>query len=234
MDQFKIGRQSNWIMLQEWEDMLFLHWPVSPKWIKPYIPPGLKIDTFHGFAWISIVSFKVSKTRLRYLPKIPYLPSMLQVNVRTYVERKGVKGIYFFTVETNKLSAVIGARLATLPYFHANMWMKEENRSYHMYSSRRGLLAKWEVIYQPSGGKFTPDQSSVDYWLLERYVLWTNKNNSLYQADISHENWEVSRAKFQIQDNTLFSFLPGQDQNIEPIAHYVNFKSSVNWIPRKI
>merc|ERR1712216_648946 len=42
-------------------------------------------------------------------------------NVRTYVRRAGVPGIYFFSLECSSLAASIGARLAGIPYFFARM-----------------------------------------------------------------------------------------------------------------
>ena len=37
-------------MHQRWEDLLFLHWRISPQRIQNTLPPGLGVDTFGGEA----------------------------------------------------------------------------------------------------------------------------------------------------------------------------------------
>ena len=38
------------MMHQNWENLLFLHWPIDPNLIRPLIPDELEIDTFEGEA----------------------------------------------------------------------------------------------------------------------------------------------------------------------------------------
>jgi uncharacterized protein len=222
-----------WVMLQKWENLLFVHWEVSPDLLKGHLPPGLELDLWKGTAWISIVSFKVSKTRLRYLPKIPYVPSMLQVNVRTYVTKNGEKGVYFFTVDTNKLSAVIGAKLFTLPYFKATMNMKKRLGTFTMFSSRNKSNANWKVRYKKQENPFCPNPAKIDYWLLERYVAWSYKYGNLYRGDISHSSWEIHLSEIKIKENSLLAFLPNGCNKQQPISHFAKSKIAVNWIPKK-
>lgn len=85
-----------WILLQKWEHILFLHYPISPETIKTYLPREVELDTYNGQAWISIVSFTVSRNQFRFFLRVPYTYPMLQINVRTYIKRKGEIGVYFF------------------------------------------------------------------------------------------------------------------------------------------
>ena len=47
-----------WILTQIWQDVLFLHWPVSPKDLEQYIPQELQLDLYENNAWLSVVLFK--------------------------------------------------------------------------------------------------------------------------------------------------------------------------------
>ena len=43
-------------MRQDWHDLLFLHWRVSPEAIQETLPAGLRVDTFEGSAWVGVVA----------------------------------------------------------------------------------------------------------------------------------------------------------------------------------
>ena len=74
-------------MRQTWHDLLFAHWPVPADQVRPYIPPGLELDTFDDTAWLSVVPFRMSGVRPRHLPAVPWLSAFPELNLRTYVRR---------------------------------------------------------------------------------------------------------------------------------------------------
>jgi len=41
------------IMHQDWGKLLFIHWRIDEKLLRPLIPASLQIDTHHGSAWIA-------------------------------------------------------------------------------------------------------------------------------------------------------------------------------------
>ncbi|WP_281252957.1 YqjF family protein [Oceanobacillus senegalensis] len=218
-------------MTQRWENLLFVHWSVSPEVMKSYLPTGLELDTYDGKAWISVVSFKVDKVRLRYLPRVPFVRSMFQVNVRTYVKKNGERGVYFFSLETNKFLAVLGARMATLPFFRASIIMKKWKNFFYLRSIRNSMDQKrYKVQYNPIGDKRLLERDGLDFWLLERYILWTYKSNTLYRADIRHKSWKVRDVQVNIKHNSLLSFLPNNAIEHEYYAHYAESKEALIWM----
>lgn len=116
-----------WLMYQKWEDLLCMHIPVNAQELMPHIPKELELDLYGGDAWISIFPFKVRNLQVRGLPRFPYIHEFLELNVRTYVKYKNVPGIYFFSLDAEKLIPVIGARIGTLPYYKAKMRKAEIN-----------------------------------------------------------------------------------------------------------
>ncbi|WP_152657895.1 YqjF family protein [Oceanobacillus sp. CFH 90083] len=225
---------SPWILLQKWEHLLFIHLPVSPDALRGQLPKGLELDIYDGQAWISIVAFKVSRNRFRYLPVIPYIRPMLQLNIRTYVKRKGEGGVYFFTMDTNKLSVVLGGKIVKAPFLHADMKMSRSGNTYHIDSSRKGkIAAKFQASYTPAGEAFYPEKQSLDYWLLERYVFWSDQKGQLYRGDIQHEPWKVKDVKVKTESSSLSFFLSKEAIEQSPVVHYAHCKLALNGMIKK-
>src|SRR5688500_16938127 len=80
------------VMDQNWDHLVFLHWPIDPAIVRPLIPPQLEIDTFDGQAWIGITPFAVTHLRILSLPEVPGLDHFVELNVRTYVHFRGIPG----------------------------------------------------------------------------------------------------------------------------------------------
>ena len=79
-------------MSQRWEDLLLLHWPVSPSVLQPTLPRDLEVDLFEGSAWISVVGFKLTQLRISPCRWIRW-PEFWEINLRTYIRnQQGKKG----------------------------------------------------------------------------------------------------------------------------------------------
>ena len=76
-------------MKQIWHDLMFAHWPVPPARMRPLVPGQLPLDTFEGQCWVGVVPFRMSGIRTPYLPPIPGLSALPELNVRTYVTYGG-------------------------------------------------------------------------------------------------------------------------------------------------
>ncbi|SEI14233.1 hypothetical protein SAMN05192559_1203 [Halobacillus karajensis] len=225
-----------WLMTQKWNHLLFMHFPVSKEVIKDHIPRDLELDTYEGTAWITIIPFKVSDMRLRKMPPVPYLNSYLELNVRTYVRRNGLPGIYFFSLDADKILAVLGARLATLPYYYSKMKMKEEKENtFHYTSMRKGEPeAIFKGSYGPISEAYFPEKGSLAYWLLERYYLWSYKKGALFRGGIHHKQWKIHDAEVAIENQNLSSFLPDHFFNKRPLLHYAFSRRVLFWPIKKI
>ena len=112
-------RPSGWpVWHQRWSRLGFLHWPVAPNAVRSHVPGSLDLDLFEGAAWVTVVAFTVSRMRPTLLPPVPRLSNAHQINVRTYVHRDGVPGLWFLSLDANNPLAVWAARIAyQLPFF---------------------------------------------------------------------------------------------------------------------
>ncbi len=167
---------SAWIMAQTWHDLLFAHWPVEPQLVQATLPPGLEVDTFEGRAWIAVVPFQMSGIRARWTPALPWISAFLELNVRTYVKRAGRGGVWFYSLDAERLPAVWTARRwFHLPYFHARMSLAHDGEAVEYASERthRGAApAGLRARYEPVGDPFSAPAGSLEHWLTERYCLY--------------------------------------------------------------
>lgn len=224
-----------WIMMQKWEHLLFMHWPVREDLIKNHLPPGLELDTYDGNAWISIIPFKVSAMRLRKMPKLPYFGCFLELNVRTYVKKDKKAGVYFFSLDTSKLLAAAGGRIATLSYYYAKMNMKKERDQIIFSSVRKGKSTSgFKASYRPAADPFHPEKESLDYWLMERYFLYSYRYGKLFRGDIHHRKWEVQKAEADVKKQTMTAFLGEKTSYTKPLFHYARSKQALFWMVKPI
>ncbi|WP_404334885.1 YqjF family protein [Planococcus rifietoensis] len=210
-----------WIMAQTWRDLVFLHWPIAPDALRPFVPAELEIDLFEGRAWFGVVPFIADHTRLRFSLPFPIVGSYRELNVRTYVKYKGRSGVYFFSLDADSLLAVKAASAGGfLPYRYAGMKVVKKDRRY-VFTSRLAKPAIGESFrmgFTPSAGIL--ESSELERWLTERYCLWTKPKSALYRVDIVHAPWQLQKVHAEIAENSLAAFLPVGWNAEEPLAHF--------------
>src|SRR4051812_14045967 len=175
------------VMHHRWEALLFLHWLVSPAEIQRTLPPGLTVDTFEGQAYVAISPFFMRKVRPVGVPPLPWLSEFQELNVRTYVfDKRGVPGIWFYSLDCNQPLAVAAARMATgLPYFNAEM--NHECDGWIDYDCRReGTEETARYRYRGSGAGREANPHSLEFFLLERYYLYSVRSGTLIRSQVSH------------------------------------------------
>lgn len=214
--------RKNWIMSQQLQNVLFLHWEVPAHWLTSRLPAELELDLYEGKAWISAVLLKAVGTHVRGMPVMPGMQTFLQLNVRTYVRCGKRRGVYFFSMDSNSRTAVQVASLGGfLPYRQASIKMAKHEKQIVFKSSASGkanVSENIELDYKPR--KTVIEPTTLESWLTERYSLWTNPKERLYRLDISHPPWRLHYVEGNIHKNSLAQFLPVQLHRLRPIAHY--------------
>src|SRR5687767_7171473 len=110
------------VMFQSWNVISFLHWRYEPDVLRRFLPDGLEPDTFDHSGWVSLTPFRLEGLRPAFVPPIPRLSNFPEMNLRTYVRGDKGPGLWFFSLDADRLAAVLGARLTYgLPYFWADM-----------------------------------------------------------------------------------------------------------------
>jgi uncharacterized protein YqjF (DUF2071 family) len=186
------------VMHQRWEALLFLHWFVSPAEIQQTLPPGLTVDTFDGHAYVAISPFFMRKVRPVGVPPLPWLSEFQELNVRTYVfDERGVPGIWFYSLDCNQPLAVAGARALTgLPYFNAEMSGTADGIIDYC-CTREGTREPARYRYRPGGMPRAAEMQTLEFFLLERYYLYSERNGSLVRSQVSHRPYQFRDAEIE-------------------------------------
>ena len=217
-----------WVMGQTWEELLFAHWRVPMETVRAHVPPELEVETFDDSAWVGITPFRLTGLRARGLLPVPGASSFLELNVRTYVNARGEKpGIWFFSLDASSRLAVEAARRTfKLPYFHARMsathrgeWIDYEcarmSESGRVFSGR----------YAPNGAAFRAEPGSLEWFLAERYCLYTTDRGRLARAEIHHDLWDLQPADAEIELTSIAPLeLPG-----DALCHFSRRQDVVIW-----
>ncbi|HSU30745.1 MAG TPA: DUF2071 domain-containing protein [Bryobacteraceae bacterium] len=207
------------VMLQGWDNLTFLHWRYQPDIIRRMLPRKLELDTFDGAAWIGLTPFIVTRTRPPGLPSLPWVSTFPEMNVRTYVcGPDGERGIWFFSLEADRLGAVIAARLGYgLPYRWARMAVRRD-REYIEYTSRRHYREGRASIAIRIGAPIQPNEQ--ERFLTARFRLYTRLAGRLAFAQVEHPPWPLTSATaLRLEQNVIeHSGLPSPTGN--PLVHF--------------
>ncbi|QJX81113.1 YqjF family protein [Priestia megaterium] len=214
-----------WIMRQTWRNLLFLHWPIPLKKLRPYVPSSLQIDTFNGSAWIGVILFVLEGIYPRGISSISLTPKFPEINVRTYVKRDGKPGIYFMSIDVgNWASLNIAKRWYRLPYHSAQISFRKEGQTFYCQSTRKGNTnspISFKGKYAPVSEVYFSKEGTLDHWLTERYCLYSSNNGAnIYSGEILHQPWPLQKAEIEIFRNNLFIPFHFNLSEVEPIAHF--------------
>jgi uncharacterized protein YqjF (DUF2071 family) len=88
-----------------------------------------------------------------------------------------------------------------LPYFHAQMRINKVAESISYSSVRERAI--WRASYAPTSGVRRAQPGSLDYFLAERYCLYTVWKGRTYRSEIHHVPWPLQDASLGIGENTI-------------------------------
>ena len=230
---------SPWLMVQSWYKLLFAHWPVPVTMLRPHIPASLTIDTFDGEAWLGVVPFEIRGMRMRGLPPLPGFNGFPELNVRTYVTHEDKPGVWFFSLDADHALAVMGARLFfRLPYFKAKMRVQAEGAQVRYDSQRThpgAAPAVFRASYRPVSEIYYSQPGTLDYWLTERYYLYTaDKRGRVYRGPIHHHPWPLQRAEAEIEQETTAASHGLRLPDTPPLLHYADLKDVLIWMIERV
>jgi hypothetical protein len=222
-----------------WHDLLFMHWPVPAEALRRLIPAQLELDTYAGEAWLGVVPFTMSGVRGRWMPPVPGLSAFAELNVRTYVTAGGMPGVWFFSLDAESWLAVRGARVTFyLPYFDARMRVRHEGAmvEYRSQRTHKGAsAATFEARYWPAGGVRHSEPESLEYFLTERYCLYSaDTRGRVWRGHIHHCPWPLQAAGCETIENTMSAKLGVELRRREPLLHFAKYLEVLAWWPERV
>ena len=221
------------LMHQTWGKLLFMHWRIDEAVLRPLIPEGLELDTLDGTAWIGVIPFTMWDIRAfpPFVPAVPGLSSMHELNVRTYVHYDRVPGVWFFSLDCNSAAAVIGARtFYHLPYYNAEIDLEQNDNSIDYQLKRTEEPAarfkgSWNI------GETVPfsHPESLEFFLTERYCLYSEHDGKLYRARIFHQPWPLQKAAINSYESTMIEALGLRSPDGDPVLNYAESLDVYIW-----
>ncbi|WP_121744464.1 YqjF family protein [Natronorubrum halophilum] len=207
-----------------WRHLLFENWPVDPDVMDAHLPERLEPDEHDGSAWLSVVPFTNVAVRPKGMPERVGI-RLPELNVRTYVTRDGVPSVYFFSLDAQGISSVIGARLFHhLPYYYARIALEYDDGRVTFSSRRRhpgARPAQYEGTYWPTDEPFSAPDDPFGEFLVERYRFYTeSQDGSIRYTDVDHEPWTLYPATAEIETNTLHASHGFDRPTADPIYYY--------------
>ncbi|QKX06794.1 DUF2071 domain-containing protein [Aquimarina sp. TRL1] len=187
----------SWKFYQEWNEVVFLHYPVTLTELKKHVPKELEIDLFDGTPWVSIVAFTMEKIRPKNVPAFSPISDFDEINIRTYVRSGNKTGVYFLSIEAGKkLSCAIARRISELPYRFSKI--ERTDQKYQAQNPKFNDLLNIEFTI----GKKLRKKTRLDIWLTERYALFQDSEQAINEFDIHHLEWcihELTLEKLEIK-----------------------------------
>jgi uncharacterized protein YqjF (DUF2071 family) len=207
-----------------WRHLLFENWPVDPAVVDAHLPAGLEPDVFDGSAWLSVVPFTNVAVRPRGVPESLGV-RLPELNLRTYVTRDGVPSVYFFSLDAQGVTSVLGARVFQhLPYYYARISLSAADDRVRFSSRRRhpgARPARYEATYRPTGESFSAPDDPLGAFLVERYRFYTQASDgSLRYTDVDHDAWTLYPADADVETNTLLSANGFARPDADPVYYY--------------
>jgi len=208
-------------MRQVWRNLTFLHWRYDPATIASRLPRGLTLDTFDGGAWVGLVPFVLAGVQLRGLPALPWISEFPETNVRTYVRgADGERGVWFFTLEADRLAAVMAARVwYHLPYRWASMRVERQGSEIEYHSQRSRLFGQGSTAIGIKIGSIM-EATALDHFLTARFRLYTAVRGRIAYAQIEHPPWPLRHAAVTSLSENLIQNSGVPPPQGPPLVHY--------------
>jgi uncharacterized protein YqjF (DUF2071 family) len=191
---------------QRWTDLAFLHWPVEPDLVAPFMPAGVEPDVIDGVTFLGLIPFHMRGAGPGRGHSAPYLGDFLETNVRLYsVDAAGRHGVVFRSLEASRLATVLAARWGyRLPYVWSNMTAARDGDVWTWSSRRRwpdrGLQTR--IVVRVGESLTTP--TPLDIWLTARWGLHHRAAGRTVWTPNEHDAWPLQTAELlEISDELV-------------------------------
>jgi uncharacterized protein YqjF (DUF2071 family) len=126
-------------------------------------------------------------------------------------------------------------RFAHLPYFLARMqmWVNAPRVTYRSVRTVREDIA-FDATYWPIGGQTEARKGSLEYFLTERYALFSqDARGRLWTVDIHHHPWLLQPAAAEVRLNTVAAAQGLPPTSGSPLLHFSLRQDVATWAPRR-
>lgn len=196
------------VMVQQWNEIVFLHWRYNPAEVQALLPSGVEVDTFDGSAWVGLIPFQMEGLGLPYrgLHPLPHVGRFPEVNVRTYVRSRNRRGVYFLSLDIDRwLPALVARAGYRIPYCVGDVRHVRIGDLVSSSVDRRwpsGPAAAQARIAVRVGSPIETDDLSQ--FLTSRWGLISSRPSGRFgYAPVDHPEWRLQTAALEHLDETV-------------------------------
>jgi uncharacterized protein YqjF (DUF2071 family) len=123
-------------------------------------------------------------------------------------DKNGTPGVWFYSLDANHYLAVKAARLFfNLPYYYANMTAEfnPTNReiAYSCYRYGTDSNLKTHLSYRSISDTSFARPGTLEFFLIERYILFASSNNKLYSGRVWHSPYQLTDVEVSSLDENV-------------------------------
>lgn len=195
-------REPGRFLTANWRYLLMLNYKVHPSIIAPHVPAGTEIDLHDGCAYISIVGFLFLNTRVLGV-HIPLHVDFEEVNLRTYVRRKGPEGwrrgvVFVKEIVPRRAIAFLARAMYNENYVAMPMHHyivigsgSVDRRDVVEYAWRDG--EQWSLLRgEPTGESHVPSSGTHEEFIVEHYWGYsTQRDGGTIEYSVEHPPWRL-------------------------------------------
>jgi uncharacterized protein len=113
----------------------------------------------------------------------------------------------------------------------------EDHGRIHFRSHRTsaGQPLELDVTYEPSGPPFQPIAGTLEYFLMERYCLYTSDGTATVErVNIHHPLWQLQQAEAVFRRNSMIEPFRVRLSPAAPVLHFARRQDAVAWLPEVV
>jgi uncharacterized protein YqjF (DUF2071 family) len=211
------------MLIQEWRDVVFLHWRYPPEAVRPHIPAALELDLLDGDAWVTSATFSIPNMRIGPLPPLPGLHTGAESNLRTYVvDPEGRRGLWMLAMDFTPLAAVLVGRFPfLLPYWWSSIDVERTPEATRYAVLRRAPGQATLDVEVSVGAPRPPDElASSDHFLTARWLLYGGLDGVLFSVLSNHPPWTLRQAELVDLRQTVLQSAGLPDPEGPPLVQF--------------
>lgn len=183
----------------EWRGLIMLNYAVDPQLLKPHVPSGTLLDSFHGVTCVSLVGFRFCCTRLLGRLPLPFHSNFDEVNLRFYVRREvgeeQRRGVVFIAEVVPRLAIALTARA-----IYGENYKRAPMRHLIESCENAGTIEfqwkvddKWcRISARRDGIGAHPESGSLEQFITEHYWGYSRqRGGTCLEYRVEHVPWRV-------------------------------------------
>jgi uncharacterized protein YqjF (DUF2071 family) len=225
-----------WLVGQREQELLFLHWSLTPELIRPLVPPQFELDLRDGVAWVTMIPFRMSGLHARWLPPMPLLSTFAEVDLITYVRAGSVPGVTALRIDAATTVGTWVGRFFSLPYHHSQVTLTTDG-GWRRFTCRGqptagGIVPELAVRYRPAGPEHTAAPGTLAYFLVECFDMYSvTSAGRVLSARETRPPRVIQAAEVTLEKSSLLAAVGLPEMPPDPVMWYCRECRIHTWLP---